>query len=196
MANRSYIYGLKDGKYFSIGEMPNEIPYAYQVLAAYDNKVVDSNLFDKIVGIEADFNKGRAALYWLLDYLVAGKSMSDHGEFEEQVASTKQFLDAIPADTTSLENGEIYALYVTKEGKYLDGPGLEKANESTREDAQWVGEDIDHLKIIGIEPKDLFTNADAQKYFKWIVDLKDNWKELLGLDSWRSILYYQFKNAD
>lgn len=196
MANRSYIYGLKDGRHHSIGEMPNSIPYAYQVLAAYGNKVVDSYIYDKLVGIEADFNKGKAALYWFLDYLAAGKCMSDHAEFEKQVASTRQFLDAIPADTIMLENGEIYALYTTKEGAYLDGPGLEKANEYAREDYQWIGEDLDNLKASGLAPQHLFTSPDAQKYFKWMMDLKDSWKDLLGLDSWRKVLYYQFKDAD
>lgn len=59
MANRSYIYGLKDNSHFGIGECPYNIPYAYQVLAAYDNEVVDSHLFDTRVGIVANFAKGR-----------------------------------------------------------------------------------------------------------------------------------------
>lgn len=194
MANRSYIYGLKNGAYFGIGEMPNSIPYSYQVLAAYSNKAVDSHIFDKTVGIEADFNKGKEALYWFLDYLAAGKAMSDQEEFERQVAATKQYLDGIQADTTLLENGEIYALYTDKEGKYLDGEGLQKQNEYAREDYQWIGEDIDNLRASGLGPQYLFTSADAEKYFKWMMALKENWKELLVLDSWRSVLYFHFKD--
>lgn len=192
MANRSYIYGLKDGKHQGLGECNYSIPYAYQILAAFDNKVIDSHLFDKIVGIEANFARGKEALYWFLDYLVKGGKMKDHAEFEQQVASTKEFLNAFTAEHTLLENGEIYALY-TKEGQYLDGPGLEKANEYAREDYQWVGEDIDNLKASGLGPQYLFTSEDARKYWKWMMELQENWKENLGLDTWRTILYFHFK---
>lgn len=129
MANRSYIYGLKNGKHFSVGEYPYKIPYAFRILAAYDNKTGESDLFDKDVAIRADFKRGRQALYKLLDFLIATGRMKNQEAFAEQVQSTKAFLDAIDADQTLLENGEIYALY-TKDGEYLDGPGLEKANHT------------------------------------------------------------------
>ncbi len=196
MANRSYIYGIKDGKYSSIGEFPYGIPYAYQVLAAYDNRCTESDLFDKNLGIRADFQKGKKALYFLMDFLVESGEMKDHADFVEAVKSTKAFLDQIDADVTLLENGEIYALYTDREGNYLDGPGLEKNNEFEREDIQWIGEDINNLSEFGIEPKQLFHLADekARELFKSMLDLQHNWKEKMGLDSWRSILYFQFKN--
>ena len=195
MANRSYIYGLKDDNHFGMGECPYNIPYAYQVLAAYDNEVVDSHLFDKRVGIVANFSKGKEALYWFLDYLCAGKCMADHAEFEKQVSLTKGFIDAINADKILLENGEIYALYQSKEGTYLDGEGLERVNCFACEDYKWIGEDIDNLKAANVNPANLFTIPETEKYWKWMLELKDNWKEKLLLDSWRSILYFHFKEA-
>lgn len=195
MANRSYIYALGEGKHTSMGEYPYAIPYAYQILAAYDNETVDSHLFDKIVGIRADFNKGREALYFFLDFLSATKQMADHAEFEEQVAHTKQFLDNITGDHTLLENGEIYALYTTNEGNYLDGPGLEKANTYACQDYKWIGEDVDNLKNMSFKPEYFFQTTDetVKELFGWALNLQTDWKEKLGLDSWRNILYFQFK---
>lgn len=196
MANRSYIYGLKNGKHYSMGEYPYFIPYAYQILAAFENSAIDSHLFDKVVGIKADFNKGRQALYRFLDFLVATNEMKNQQEFETQVAQTKEFLNKIDADETLLENGEIYALYTNKEGNYLDGPGLERANKFASEDYTWLGEDIDNLEKFGIQPQQLFhlTDPSAKEIYQWMADLKDNWEEKLGLDSWRNILYFQFSN--
>ena len=194
MANRSYIYALKDGKHISLGESPYQIPYAYELLAAYDNRATESDLFDKNVAIKADFKKGKEALYFLLDFLVQTGEMADHEEFVTEVAKTKAFLDPVDADEILLENGEIYALYKDKEGNYFDGPGMEKANEWEREDAQWVGEDVANLTAFGIQPQQLFhmTDEKARDLFKSMLDLQHNWKEKLGLDTWRSILYFQF----
>ncbi|MGV3630092.1 MAG: hypothetical protein ACO1O6_02750 [Bacteroidota bacterium] len=194
MANRSYIYGLKNGKHISLGESPYKIPYAYQVLAGYDNRATDSDLFDKQVGIKADFQKGKEALYFLLDFLVQTGEMQDHADFVEAVKTTKSFLDPVDADEILLENGEIYALYTDKEGNYLDGPGLEKANEWEREDIQWVGEDVGNLTAFGIEPRQLFhmTDEKARDLFKSMIELQHSWKEKMGLDTWRSVLYFQF----
>lgn len=194
MANRSYLYALNGEKHISLGENPYTIPYAYQVLAAYDNESVESHLYDKIVGITADFNRGKEALYYLLDFLCTTGQMEDHAAFEEQVAATKQFLDTVSADRILLENGEIYALYTDDAGKYLDGPGLEKANSFAREDYTWIGEDINNLKELNIQPANLFSITDESflNLFKWVIDLRGNWKDQLGIDSWRSILYYQF----
>jgi hypothetical protein len=112
MANRSYIYGLKENsKPISIGEYPYKIPYAFKILASYETEAGDSWLFDKNVGITADFTKGRDALYFLLDFLSATNDMVNQKEFEEFVAETKAFLDPLDADRILLENGEIYQLY-------------------------------------------------------------------------------------
>jgi len=200
MANRSYIYALKGDKHISLGEFNYFIPYAYRILAAYDNKVIESHLFDKIVGIEADFKKGKEALYLLLDILVSTNQMKDHEEFVAEVQKTKEFFDPIDADRILLENGEIYALYTTKEGQYLDGPGLERANEHASQDYQWIGEDITNLAELMSShfrhPSDMFKVNDESflKLYQWILDLKDNWKEESGIDAWRSILYFQFQS--
>ncbi|MES2587972.1 MAG: hypothetical protein V4622_03260 [Bacteroidota bacterium] len=197
MANRSYIYGIKDNKHISIGESPYKIPYAYQVLAAYENSVIDSELFDKKVGIKANFNLGKKALYSLLDFLVATKEMKDHTDFVSEVEKTKLFLDEIEAEHILLENGEIYALYQNKEGQYLDGPGLERTNEFERQDSEWIGEDVANLEKFGIQPEKLFHLNDEtlESLFESLLKLKDTWKENLGLDTWRSILYFQFNEA-
>lgn len=203
MANRSYIYGLKNGRHVSIGEYPYKIPYAFQILAAYDNSVADSDLFDKVVGIKADFAKGKNALYYLLDFLIETGQIKDQVEFEAEVAKTKVFLEAIKADQILLENGEIYALYTDNEGKYLDGEGLEKQNQYARQDYQWVGEDIDHLRdpewFGKVATPASFYNIKDESFIKrytWILNLKDNWKEQLCLDAWAKVLYFQFKEDD
>lgn len=189
MANRSYIYGLKGGKHISLGECRSSIPYAYQVLAAYDNRATESDLFNEKVAIRADFQQGKKALYFLLDFLVQTDEMADHADFVAEVAKTKAFLDPIDADETLLESGEIYGLYED------DAQGMEKANEFEREDAQWIGEDISNLTAFGIQPQQLFhlTDEKARDLFKGMLDLQHNWKEKMGLDTWRSILYFQFK---
>jgi hypothetical protein len=198
MANRSYIYGIKNGKHISIGEYPYAIPYAFRILAAFDNQVEDSHLFDKVVGIKADFEKGKKALYDLLDFLVATNEMKDHAEFIAEVAKTKQYLDAIQADETLLENGEIYALYTKEDGSYLDGEGLEKANTHACQDYKWLGEDVTNVGEYGITPNNLFhlTHESAIDIYGWMMGLKENWKDKLGLDAWRDVLYFQFKSGD
>ena len=196
MANRSYIYGVSNNKHMSIGECPYNIPYAFKILASYDNKVVDSELFDKVVGLKANFRKGKEGLFYLLDFLSQTGQMKDEAAFNEDVIKTKAFLNQIDADEILLENGEIYALYKNKEGNYLDGKGMEKTNEFEREDYQWIGEDITNLKSFNIRPDQIFNLNDEklEKLFKWIIDLKDDWKKSLGLDCWGSVLYFQFKD--
>lgn len=198
MANRSYIYGLKGDKHSSIGECPYKIPYAFRILAAYDNQVVDSHLFDKVLGIRADFRKGKEALYHLLDLMVASGDMKDHAGFVKDVEKTKTFLDAIDADHILLENGEIYALYTTQDGVYLDGEGLEKANEYACKDYQWIGEDIQNLEKYKIGIKQLFVtdNETLRDLYGWLIGLREAWQEQLGLDTWSDILYFQFKAGD
>ncbi|MNV39948.1 hypothetical protein D3C71_1315460 [compost metagenome] len=198
MANRSYIYALKGDKHISLGEFNYFIPYAYRILAAFDNQTVDSHLFDKVVGIQADFQKGKAALYTFLDLLVATNEMKDHSEFVDAVKKTKEFLDPIDADSILLENGEIYSLYTTNEGTYLDGPGLERANEHASKDYKWIGEDIETLVGFNLDPATIFhvQEESYREIFQWVINLKDNWKEESGIDSWSSILYFQFKSKE
>jgi len=196
MANRSYIYALKGDKHISLGEFNYFIPYAYRILAAFDNQAVDSHLFDKVVGIQADFQKGKRALYLLLDLLASTNEMKDHEAFLQEVKKTKEFLDPIDADSILLENGEIYALY-TKDGNYLDGPGLERANEHAREDYEWIGEDVHNLVNYKLDPSTIFHIQDEsyREVFEWILNLKDNWREESGIDAWRSVLYFQFESG-
>jgi hypothetical protein len=198
MANRSYIYALKVDKHISLGEFNYFIPYAYRILAAFDNKVVESHLFDKIVGIQADFRKGREALYLFLDLLVSTNQMKDHPAFTEAVKKTKAFLDPIDADSILLENGEIYALYTTAKGTYLDGPGLERANENAREDYEWIGEDVHNLCNYHLDPSTIFHIEDEnyREVFQWVIDLKDKWKDQSGIDAWSSVLYFQFSSSE
>lgn len=194
MANRSYIYALNENEHISLGEFNYFIPYAYRILAAFDNKTVDSHLFDKFVGIEADFKKGREILYVFLDLLASTGQMKNQEEFNELVKTTKEFLDPVEASSILLENGEIYALYTDKEGNYLDGPGLEEANGYAQQDYQWIGEDIENLLSLNLNPAYLFHYTDESylELYQWVIDLKDNWEEQLGINSWSSILYFQF----
>ena len=196
MANRSYLYGLKNNKHLSIGECPNEIPYAFRILAAYDNEIVDSDLFDSKIGIKANFEKGRNALYFLLDFLASTEEMINQEEFEECVLKTKLFLDKIDAHELQLENGEIYALYKDGDENYLNKEGLEKQNSYSCEDYKWAGEDIDRLIKSKMHASQLFDLEDEEirEMFQWIIDLQDNWKSELGLNCWSNILYFQFKD--
>lgn len=198
MANRSYLYALKENKHISLGEFNYFIPYAYRILVAFDNKVVESHLFDKVVGIQADFRKGKEALYAFLDLLVATNEMKDHKKFVEAVKKTKEFLNPIDADSILLENGEIYALYTNNEGAYLDGPGMERANEHAREDYEWIGEDVNNLIGYNLDPATIFHIQDEsyREVFQWVINLKDKWQEESGIDAWRSVLYFQFKETE
>ncbi len=181
-----------------MGEYPYKIPYAFRVLAAYENRVTDSDLYDKAVGIKANFNKGKKGLYDLLDFLILSDQIKGREEFRLEVLKTKEFLDAIDAEEILLENGEVYALHTDKEGNYLDTGGLERTNAYAREDYQWLGEDIENLKNFKITADQLFKTTDERflKLYGWIIDLKDNWKEQLGLDAWTGILYFQFNETD
>ncbi len=165
------------------------------ILAAHENETIDSYLYDKSIGIKSDFNKGKDALIYLIEFLAESKAMAEPEGFEEQVRATKEFLAKIDANFTLLENGEIYALYQNKEGEYLDGPGLERVNSFACEDYKWHGEDIDYIKEMKITPLQFFNYKDELflKQFQWVFDLRSNWKKILGLDSWRDILYYQFQ---
>lgn len=184
MANRSYLHGLKNNKHISIGEYPNEIPYSFKILAAYDNEIVASALFDKKIGIKANFNKGKQALYFLLDFLSATNQMLNQIKFDDLVLKTKLFLDKIDADEILLESGEIYALYKDENKNSLSKEGLEKQNSYSCEEYKWLGEDIEHLKKM--EPSQLFNleNEDVIEFFQWIIDLQNTWETDLGLDAW------------
>jgi hypothetical protein len=194
MANRSYLYGLKNNKHISIGEYPNEIPYSFKILTAYDNEIVASDLFDKKIGIKANFNKGKAALYFLLDFLSATDQMLNQIKFDDLVSKTKLFLDKIDADEILLESGEIYALYKDENKNYLNKEGLEKQNSYSCEEYKWLGEDIEQLKKM--DPSLLFNleNEDVIEFFQWIIDLQNTWETELGLDAWANLLYFQFKD--
>ena len=156
MANRSYIYGLKNGRYTSIGEYPYFIPYAFKLLAGFDPEPVESALFDPKVGIKADFAKGKEALYYILDFLAATKQMADHEEFEAFVAETKAFLDPIDAEHIVLENGEIYSLYTDDNGEYLSAEGLEEVNVRECKSCFFRGEEIGLIKEFGLHPTQIF----------------------------------------
>ncbi len=198
MANRSYIYGLKDGRYKSIGEYPYGIPYAFRVLAGFDPEPVESALFDPKVGIKADFQKGKDALYFILDFLSATKQMADHDEFEAFVAETKKFLDPIDAEHTVLENGEIYSLYTDDNGEYLSAEGLEAANSSECRQCFFRGEEIDVIKKYDVTPDQIFNlqNENLKVILDPIVALQDSWKKRLAEGCWRDILYFQFNYKD
>lgn len=198
MANRSYIYGLKDGRYTSIGEFPYGIPYAYKVLAGYNPEPVESALFDQKVGIRADFAKGKEALYFILDFLAATKQMADQEEFEAFVAETKAFLDPIDAEYTQLENGEIYSLYTDENDNYLSAEGLEEVNVREAKSCFFRGEEIDVIKQYGISPQHIFNleHEQLKDILAAIIILKDEWNERLAKGCWRDILYFQFNYKD
>lgn len=194
MANRSYIYGLKNGRYISIGEYPYAIPYAFRVLAGFNPEPVESALFDPKVGIRADFAKGKEALYFILDFLSATKQMADPDEFDAFVAETKTFLDPIDAEHIILENGEIYSLYSDDNGEYLSAEGLEAANVNECKTCYFRGEEIDVIKKYQIQPSQIFNleNETLKDILASIILLKDEWKKRLAEKCWRDILYFQF----
>ncbi|MCW4468520.1 hypothetical protein OGH69_06065 [Flavobacterium sp. MFBS3-15] len=198
MANRSYIYGLKDGRYTSIGEYPYSIPYAYRVLAGFNPEPVESALFDPKVGIRADFVKGREALYFILDFLAATKQMSCQEEFEAFVAETKAFLDPIDAEYTQLENGEIYSLYTDENDNYFSAEGLEEVNVREAKSCFFRGEEIDVIKEYGIGPEHIFNleHEQLKDILAAVIILKDEWKERLAEGCWRDVLYFQFNYND
>jgi hypothetical protein len=198
MANRSYIYGLKNGRYTSIGEYPYFIPYAFKVLAGFDPEPVESALFDPKVGIKADFAKGKEALYYILDFLSSTKQMTDQKEFEAFVAETKAFLDPIDAEHIILENGEIYSLYTDDNGEYLSAEGLEAVNVKECKTCFFRGEEVDVIKQYKVQPSHIFNleNETLKDILASIIILKDEWKKRLAEGCWRDILYFQFNYKD
>lgn len=149
------------------------------------------------MGIKADFQKGREALFFLLDFLAASQQMDDRHLFEEQVQSTKAFLSKFDAETTLLESGEIYALYKNDKGELIfNAEDFERVNKNAFEDYTWIGEDIDMLKDFKYDPLRFFFRKEEMvlEQYDWLFKLRQSWKEEFGLDSWRDILYYQFKS--
>lgn len=198
MANRSYIYGLKNGRYTSIGEYPYFIPYSFKVLAGFSPEPVESALFDPKVGIKADFAKGKEALYFILDFLSATKQMADQEDFDAFVAETKAFLNPIDAEHIVLENGEIYALYTDDNDNYLSAEGLEEANIRESKTCFFRGEEIDVIRQYNIQPSQIFNleNETLKDLLSSIIILKDEWKKRLAEKCWRDVLYFQFNYKD
>jgi len=198
MANRSYIYAQKDGRYTSLGEYPYGIPYVYRILAGFNPEPAESALFDPKVGIRADFAKGKEALYFILDFLAKTKQMADHEEFEAFVAETKAFLNPIDAEYTQLENGEIYSLYTDAEGNYFSAEGLEEVNDRESKSCFFRGEEIDVIRQYDIRPEHIFNleNETLKDILAAVIALKDEWKKRLAENCWSNILYYQFNYKD
>ena len=196
MANRSYIYALKGDKHISLSEFNYFIPHAFRILAGFDNKVVESHIFDGVVAIEADFNKGREELYRFLDLLAATNEMTDQEEFLEAVNQTKAFLDPIDADRILLENGEIYMLHQKADGEYLEVDEIEDLNESCRNDYSLTGEELAFLQKVGPERLFHYDNEKYLKLYDWVLEQKEDWRKDLGIEFWSDVLYFQFTSGE
>ena len=198
MANRSYLYGTQEGKHHSLSEYAGPVPHSFTLLVAYESEIIDSPIFENKWAIRGNFERGCNALFYLLDYLAATGQMVDQPAFEKLTAATKSYLKRIPLQYAVLDSNEYYALFKDDHGKPLGTEGFRTINEIAQQDSEWMGEDIENLQQMNIRPGSIFkiTDEDFLDTYRWVLSLKENWKDTLALDAWRDILYYQFRPGD
>ena len=221
MANRSYLYSLefdrtkgdrKEGeKIIGLSECPYAIPLSYKILVSQDAKESKSINWDyeHPIAIIADFKKGKEKLYDFLSTL-STQDLFDRDELQNQIDTTKQFLDSVNLKFVILECGEIYELAEEEleiQNKELYEKEVLKIDEQIHQYLKNFKEmkgSISRLKS-EIEklskPKGIFSKMFSSDKSKEIEALEKELKEeelemwnMLGINYWSNVLYYHFEN--
>jgi hypothetical protein len=221
MANRSYLYNIAfnrvngqktpEDQVLSVSEYSYRIPLAFKILLSDNTQISPSILWDYEcpIAIIGDTVLGKAHLFDFLNDLLQ-KNLFDAEYLQKEVIKTKHFFKQNSLDLKYffLEAGELYEMEDTP---------FEKQNFRTFEEIKNI-----HLTIMSFystveklnsEIEELKARMNKKSKISWFkkennalsknhrskIETEISKKELeknslLGIDNWRTILYYQFTN--
>jgi len=221
MANRSYLYSIdfnatkgerKNGeKIFGLSEYAYYIPLSFKILVSQDAQVSNSIIWDNEhpIAIQGNFEKGKRKL---LDFLaqLQNKKFFNRTELNKQITETLEFLNSHQLQNIILENGEIYDMLEKK---------IEDQNKQFfKEEIMNIDSQIDiylnqfetmsaNIKILKKEISDLskpkgflsnllsaYNSVKVEALEKKIKDINLEMWNMLGINSWSDILYFDFDN--
>lgn len=179
MANRSYIYGYKEGatpEHRDLGEWRTNVPLLHLLLVGADPTPVRSAIWgvEERIALSGDAGLGRALLTSFLDWLEP-QMTADVEEFGRKKAEVLELLARRDDDRYHLELGEIFEL-----GGY-ELSEMEGETSYYAGNARSLVADVERLLAIPGS-----TVADAND---WMLQEATNMHESLGL-SFLGILYF------
>jgi len=205
MANRSYLFstnfdkssyaGKENREIRGISEFDYDIPLAYKILVSQDAKIVNSIIWEYShpIAIQGDFSKGKRKFFDFLDALVT-ENILDGSIWEEKMNEARGFLNSAKCknDFFLLENGEIYEMT----GEALEAQNLFLFENEILKIDDTISRHLLRIKELkqGRQNKHgLFSGFGKSKKAnnesdKELIILHD----LLGIDYWSDVLYYNF----
>jgi hypothetical protein len=203
MANRSYLYSTNldsttrkkepTDKILSLGEYNYAIPLAFKILVSQEPKICPSVVWDyeHPIALLGDYEKGKAKLLQFLDE-VRSKNIFPENEMIDLIEKTFFFLNREDRKEqfSILECGEIYEMgddeleeqnkQVFEEIKNIDQQMIEFYS-----DIEKLNKEMEQLQKGG--------NAGDEEVKKKLRNLNHKKKNLLGLEGWADVLYFDFE---
>jgi len=221
MANRSYLYALdfdrtkgareKGEKIWSLSEYSYGIPLAYKILVSQGSKISHSIIweYEHPIAIQGDFEKGEQKLLEFLSRL-SNENIFDKDELERQISDTKKYLHEHKLEHIILECGEIFEMEdgeLEEKNKKLFEEEILKIDEKMDEAMVYFKQEKVNILKLQLEITEL---SKPQGFLKRIffgdktLDIKKMEEEIekkeqemwnmLGINFWVDVLYYQFEN--
>lgn len=198
MANRSYLYAIEkeNQHYRGIGECNYDIPLVFKILVSSNTQMIPSKIFqsNELIALKGDFETGKKRLYDFLDKLSQELSYED---IDSKVQKTKQFFESIHAEYFYLDCAEIYD---------MDSVPLGEQNKKQFYEINDIDVEIERfckrlndviIKYRNMKnafpSKGLFLNKRKDKAQKELDKIKKEIDNLLFLDYWTNLLYYDIK---
>ncbi|MCU0443481.1 MAG: hypothetical protein MUE85_01090 [Microscillaceae bacterium] len=189
MANRVYLYATNEErtKINSLSEWRSEIPLTYKILLS-GNPILQQSIIwngEDLIALRGDFAEGYHRLKQFLILLYDQPDMVKFGKYgtslEAEISQTILFLEDAEQNLPYfwLEPSEAFLLYASENE-------LEVLTKSLWRECIHTGQLID--KLLEAKSNNLF----AQDLPDYILNLKDNWENSLGL-YWSKVLFFQFK---
>ncbi|WP_343292338.1 hypothetical protein AAHN93_09710 [Vandammella animalimorsus] len=216
MANRSYLYAIDfdrtqgerraGGKIYGLGEYGHSIPLAYKILVSQNSRLAHSIIWEypHPIAIQGDFEPGRQKL---LDFLkqLAEENIFEPAELQRRIQETETFLEKNRLQYAILECGEIYELGSTAlevrnrelfereilnidehlAGCLAELGDMKRAVEQLEADAR--SSQSFFSRLLGRRNKSQMEQAKAKI-------LRQAMWNMLGINGWSNILYYDFDN--
>jgi hypothetical protein len=189
MANRAYLYATDEFQRTikSLSEWRSEVPLTYKILLSGTPTLHPSLIWngDALIALRSDFAEGYHRLKQFLIMLYEQPDIPKYSKYglslETEISQTILFLEDTKYQLPYfwLEPSEVFMLYAAEEE-------LEKLTKELFEECVRLGQFID--KLLTQNASNLF----AQDLPDYILNLKDDWENTLGL-YWSKFLFYQFK---
>ena len=221
MSNRSYLYAIdfdrtkgerqSGEKIHGLSEFPYAIPLVFKILVSQDAVIAHSINWDyeHPIAIQGNFEKGEQKLYDFLNKL-QNENIFNKEELDIQIAATKEFLNSHRLKNIILECGEIYELgddeieIQNKEVYEQDILNIDNQIQDFINELKEMKQSLEKLnseikapsKLLGLltnfNPMD--HKAKNQELELKINNIKQSMWDILSINNWSDILYYDFDN--